>query len=335
MARRAETGLCLANPRRPVRESSSLTLPFRAHRQEELRLLSYNVWFNEGIHVAKRMWAIGRIIAAHNPHVICLQEVTPNIKRYLAASNRSWWDKYEVACGEPAMTPYFTLLLVAKGHLAAPGSRQPFHNSRMGRDLSVARVRFRGRELAVATSHLESFVWQTKQSNAEERTAQFREALEVLGRTGPSGKTNAIFVGDTNWDEKTDGEMQLPPGFRDAWRALHPDDPGFTYDAKRNTMLLGGLQKRLDRAVVSLADFELRSVQLVGTEKLPGVTYQKKRYKQGQPYQQQMDVFPSDHFGLLLTLKLRPPKKGQTLGRQTLGTAAPGSAADNPVDLSD
>ena len=48
-----------------------------------------------------------------------------------------------------------------------------------------------------------------------------------------------------------------------------------------------------------------------------------------------MDVFPSDHFGLLLTLKLRPPKKGQTLGRQTLGTAAPGSAADNPVDLSD
>ena len=320
-----------------------LTLPFRAHRQEELRLLSYNVWFNEGVRVAERMRAIGRIIAARNPHVVCLQEVTPNIMRLLAA-DRSWWDRYEVACSEPA-TLYFTLLLVAKGHLVAAGSRQSFRNatarSRMGRDLAVARVRFRGKELAVATSHLESYEVQTKKSHAKERTAQFREALEVLQKT-PSGK-NAIFVGDMNWDEKTDGEMQFPPGFRDAWRALHPDDPGFTYDTKRNTMLLdrdrGGtrrLQKRLDRAVVSLTDFELRSVQLVGTEKLPGVTYQKERMKQGQPYWQEMDVLPSDHFGLLLTLKLRPPKKGQTsVGRQTLGTAAPGSAADNPVDLSD
>ena len=132
--------------------------------------------------------------------------------------------------------------------------------------------------------------------------------------------------------------MQFPPGFRDAWCALHPDDPGFTYDTKRNTMLLdrdrGGtrrLQKRLDRAVVSLTDFELRSVQLVGTEKLPGVTYLKERMKRGQPYWEEKDVLPSDHFGLLLTLKLRLwPKKGQTLG-----TAAPGSAADNPVEISD
>ena len=76
-------------------------------------------------------------------------------------------------------------------------------------------------------------------------------------------------------------------------------------------------------------------MQLVGTEKLPGVTYLKERTKQGQPYWEEKDVLPSDHFGLLLTLKLRPPEKGQTLGRQTLGTAAPGSAADNPVDLSD
>ena len=287
------------------------------------------MWFNEGVRVAERMRAIGRIIAARNPHVVCLQEVTPNIMRLLAADRR-WWDRYEVACGEPA-TAYFTLLLVAKGHLAARGSRQRFRNSSMGRDLALARVRFRGKELAVATSHLESFDVQTKKSYAKERTEQFREALEVLLRTAPSGK-NAIFVGDTNWDEETDGKMQFPPGFRDAWRALHPDDPGFTYDRKRNTMLLNnGLQKRLDRAVVSLTDFELRSVQLVGTEKLPGVTYQKERTKGGQPYWEEKDVLPSDHFGLLLTLKLRLwPKKGQTLG-----TAAPGSAADNPVDLSD
>ena len=294
------------------------------------------MWFDETVRVAERMQAIGRIIADRNPHVVCLQEVTPNIMRLLAA-DRSWWDRYEVACGEPA-TPYFTLLLVAKGHLAATGSRQRFRNSSMGRDLALARVRFRGKELAVATSHLESYVWyatsQANESYAKVRTAQFREALEVL-RTTPSGK-NAIFIGDTNWDEKTDGEMQLPPGFRDAWRVLHPDDPGFTYDTKRNTMLLRRKRYRFDRAVVSLTDFELLSVQLVGTEKLPGVTYQKERTKQGQRYWEEKDVLPSDHFGLLLTLKLRPPKKGQALvGRQTLGTAAPGSAADNPVDLSD
>jgi tyrosyl-DNA phosphodiesterase 2 len=28
---------------------------------------------------------------------------------------------------------------------------------------------------------------------------------------------NALFMGDTNWDESTDGQVPLPDGWSDAW----------------------------------------------------------------------------------------------------------------------
>ena len=28
---------------------------------------------------------------------------------------------------------------------------------------------------------------------------------------------NAVFIGDMNWDEATDGQVPLPPGWADAW----------------------------------------------------------------------------------------------------------------------
>ena len=40
-----------------------------------VRLLTYNIWFSDHF-MARRMRAIGDLIAHHAPHVVALQEVT-------------------------------------------------------------------------------------------------------------------------------------------------------------------------------------------------------------------------------------------------------------------
>ena len=48
-------------------------------------------------------------------------------------------------------------------------------------------------------------------------------------------------------------ELHLPAGWVDAWDALHPGDPGYTYDPKSNPMLTSRWAgQRLDRWVGAL-----------------------------------------------------------------------------------
>lgn len=50
-----------------------------------------------------------------------------------------------------------------------------------------------------------------------------------------------------NWGAR-DGPIPLGVGWADAWDQIHPTDPGWTYDKKRNPMLLGSFMgARLDR----------------------------------------------------------------------------------------
>ena len=108
-----------------------------------------------------------------------------------------------------------------------------------------------------------------------------------------------MLIGDLNWTDKNDGAPPFPGGgdWADAWSLLHGQfDPGYTYDAQRNAMLAKGkrrgLQSRLDRAFVKLKQWEVESIEMVGTEPLRG----GERWE-GRP------VLPSDHYGLLVKLK--------------------------------
>ena len=113
---------------------------------------------------------------------------------------------------------------------------------------------------------------------------------------------NALFIGDTNWDEKRDGELSLVSGCTDAWLSLHPGEPGYTYNAKENPMLLGHFCGRLDRALLLGRDLVALRVELRGLCPLPGITYTKERKRKGQAYTSELPVLPSDHYGLLVTL---------------------------------
>ncbi len=87
----------------------------------------------------------------------------------------------------------------------------------------------------------------------------------------------------------------------DAWEALRPGEPGYTYDGKQNAMLgpYNRLRKRLDRMLLRAPDWRLSSIELVGTQAIPGLAHEK-RYKRGA---RQLPVLPSDHFGLFATLQ--------------------------------
>lgn len=173
----------------------------------------------------------------------------------------------------------------------------------MRRELCVAEVAIKpDTPLVIATSHLESPCpgppkWD--QMYSKERVDQAKEALNFV-----KTNKNVIFCGDMNWDDKLDGPFPLPDGWVDAWKELKPEELGWTYDTKSNTMLSGNrtLQKRLDRFLCYLPDFKMVRIEMVGTEAIPGLSYCKEKKGKREVKKLVLPVFPSDHYGLLLTI---------------------------------
>lgn len=182
-------------------------------------------------------------------------------------------------------------------------SNKPFKNSAMGRELCVAEVQAEdNRQLVVATSHLESPCpgppkWD--QMFSKERVEQAKAAVNLLKKNH-----NVIFCGDMNWDDKLDGQFPIPDEWIDAWNKLKPGDNGWTYDTKSNQMLTGNrtLQKRLDRVLCHLHDFEVSAIEMIGTEAIPGLSYQKEKKVKKEIKLLDLPVLPSDHYGLILTI---------------------------------
>ncbi|KAF7811181.1 tyrosyl-DNA phosphodiesterase 2 [Senna tora] len=266
-----------------------------------LKILSYNVWFREDLEVYKRMKAIGDLIQQHSPDLICFQEVTPNIFDIFKQS--SWWNVYRcsVSNDKAHSRPYFCMVL---SKLPVKSfSCKPFSNSIMGRELCISEIEaVNGKSFVVATSHLESPCpappkWD--QMYSKERVEQAHEALNLLKKY-----PNVVFGGDMNWDDKLDGQFPLQDGWIDAWSQLRPKEVGWTYDTKSNQMLSGNrtLQKRLDRFVCGFQDFKISSIDMIGTNEIPGVSYNKEKKVRKETKQLVLPVLPSDHYGLLLTV---------------------------------
>ena len=206
--------------------------------------------------------------------------------------------------------------------------------SRMGRNLLLAReLTIDGCSFTVGTAHLESPCPDERgvfQLHSRERRHQMKQAISSIGAriqrdrgaraqaissssSLPDGGGGAphfyVFMGDMNWDEKIDGPIvtDTSSGWIDAWTALRrEDEPGFTYDAKVNGNLSGGLRRRLDRILVNCCGnndvVTLSSIEMVGCEPVEPALHYEKRVGKKTKVQR---VFASDHFGLLLTLNVR------------------------------
>ncbi|GAQ84068.1 hypothetical protein KFL_001750050 [Klebsormidium nitens] len=282
-----------SGPAPSAKASGSAVSSQSAASFDPLVILSYNVWFNESVQLQQRMAAVGAIIEEHSPDVIFFQEVTPNI--YSIFRQARWWARGRYKC---SLTPaeidrqYFAMMVTRVPVKAF--RHEPFRNSVMGRDLVTAKADMGDDlELTLATTHLESPTGRD-QMFSEPRVAQARTALSRL-----SPERNVIFGGDMNWNDQRDGPVPLPDCWIDPWLELHRGQPGYTYDSVLNQMLLGTLKGRLDRFFCRLTDFSVRSIEMVGREPLPGVTYEKPGWGRN-PKSKTLPVLPSDHFGLLL-----------------------------------
>lgn len=270
------------------------------NRLTTIKILTYNVWFREDLEMYMRMQAIGDLIQLHSPDVICMQEVTADIYNIFQCS--SWWKKYQCSILPGEFIGGYFCMQLAKLPVKS-FSRRPFIYTGMGRELCIAELQLPNKKpLVVATSHLESPclgppTWD--QMFTTERVAQAKESISFLNR-----HQNAIFCGDMNWDDKLDGPFPYPDGWVDAWIHMRPGESGLTYDTKSNKMLSVNrtLQKRLDRAICSLRDFKISGIEMIGTEEIPGLSYFKEKKTRKGVEKVELPVFPSDHFGILLTI---------------------------------
>ncbi len=288
-----------------------------------MKILTFNIWFSP-MEMRMRMRAIGDIIAAHDPDIVALQEVTAlhwrELARHDCLSEFHWFT-------EPAADARYFTVLGSRREMHGP-QRVPFRSSAsastMGRDLVHAAIDEAPFPVIAATTHLESL------SRAGIRAAQLEESLRALDARS-AGRVDVVFCGDTNI--MPDEMVTLPPGWIDAWdelqkkkrqtrrraaRLMSTSDStttsssapssfttptkrsageagGFTFDVARNKMVQREdawasqhhMRARLDRFYVKLIHYSLKAIELVGTE----------------PIDARNLWWPSDHFGLLLHLE--------------------------------
>ncbi|KAG2432065.1 hypothetical protein HYH02_013133 [Chlamydomonas schloesseri] len=317
-----------------TRGHASTSTP-RASSSSGVSILTWNVWFEESVALMERMAAVGAAIEAEGyPDLLLFQEVTPHI--LLVFSQADWFRRYR--CSPPLRdsedgpyVPYFVLLLARRDSVVLPPPPdrwefQLFTNTQMGRGLLYTRVVVGGRPLVVGTVHLESPV--PGGGTSQQKKEQLAVALQLAeAAAGPAG--DALVAGDFNWFEDRMGPMALPPRWVDAWAALRPREPGFTYDARHNEMLNPRYTgSRIDRVAVRLCSagpggrgWRLDDVKLLGLQAIPGVRAAAKGKKNTQ-------IWPSDHFGILL--RLTPALPAFSGAGRVLGDGDSGSGGAGP-----
>ncbi len=239
----------------------------------KLRVVTWNVWFGEW-NAARRQEALWAELARLEPDVICLQEMTQEHLDRPELHARRFGGEW---ISDAHINGYDVITL----------ARVPVRRSErlplvsvMGRNLLVTRLDI-DPPLTVATVHLESTAPMT-----EYRVRQLNDINSFL-----AAEPDVLLVGDMNFADGSRPEESAITGWRDAWRELRPDEPGYTLDSERNKMRgwtkPGTKRARLDRALLQSERWRFTEIERLGTQALP----------------EDPLTHISDHFGLLLELE--------------------------------
>lgn len=242
---------------------------------DDLKVLSYNIWFDQYKRI-DRLFALIEIIKKANADVVCLQEVLDF--QYDTIKERL---DYSYSYPNNITQAYGCVIL----------SKHPILNSQtidlpttMGRTINIVNISIGTNKFLIANVHFESEFNQTNLTK--------KEQIKIVGNTLYNFKQNdkelnIILCSDTNityYDEKYFNENFLT--FQDSWIETGSNcDKKYTYDYKKNVYLQIRkieLRCRIDRILhnltenIKLSKFEL----LCSTES---------------------DIEPSDHFGIMST----------------------------------
>jgi endonuclease/exonuclease/phosphatase family metal-dependent hydrolase len=268
-----------------VQAASALAI-FRERPTSELRVLTWNIWFDD-LSSQHRLNALLCELLASAPDLACLQEVRPGVAEALRASI-PLCSVYDISCNDVGR--YGNLTLVRKDFDATFAVMQL--PTRMGRNLLLAECRSRLPGLLIGNVHLESL------AHEDLRREQLLAAGNAL-----KNHPRALLCGDFNFDSTQtygDWAREMPqrhpemlencvlaevlPDFVDAWPAVR-DDEGFTFDGSLNPVCVRDRSERMryDRII---AKGGMQSLLPVGASLL------------GKSEITEWGLMPSDHFGL-------------------------------------
>ncbi len=240
-----------------------------------LRILTYNVLGSEHQdHL--RQPALFKILQESQADIICLQEASRSLVSEL--QDQSWFQ------GHYHGPLYKGIDAIANGNYIC--ARHPVlrvekiqHPGPQGRESLVVHLRVHGRQLGVATCHLESML-----EDGAIRARQLDQIFPLLAQDD-----DAILAGDFNFgDGEQPDSAHLDPQYQDLWLALRPTEPGYTWDIEKSAMarrgsFVGEPSRRLDRILLRSDYWRAQNIRILGNKAL----------KEGEGR-----LFPSDHFAL-------------------------------------
>jgi tyrosyl-DNA phosphodiesterase 2 len=269
----------------------------------------------------ERLEAVAALIRRHEPDLVGLQELTPRTAQLLL-SDPFVREHYAASdAGSGASVGGYGTLVLSRLPVAAQWTREL--PTRMWRDLRSVEVAVNGETLLFSTVHLESL------QSARTRREQLAEiAKEHASRGAP----HRVLCGDFNFDSTRNyvegfGELEnkalgeLLPEYVDVWPALRPREAGLTFDTESNPMLRGHRPERMryDRIVLcsrpparsdggegggagaaaaaaAAGRWVPEQIELLGTQPF------------GRHRETGVELVPSDHYGLLATLRFERPR---------------------------
>lgn len=273
-----------------------------------LTVSTYNVLFD--LYEADKIYSEARrevcleLLRAQDADLVALQEVTPALWAMLLA--QPWVrERYYVSSGPGAegLVPYGPALL----------SRWPLalelHSFSSQKRLLVGRLSLAGRALLVASVHLTS----NYRGDADERRAEQIEVL--LARLRQGDVADALILGDFNFGDEDENDQLPAAGLLDAWTAVHPHHPGFTFDPVANPlaaiMSRTGRAARFDRVLLHSPARAVAPVDVAVFGDKPFAAVPGGLGK-----------FASDHFGLTALLQTAPPATPKAIDAAPVHTSA-------------
>jgi len=283
----------------------------------QITVVTYNVCF-ESDFFDQRCEQIFQLLQCQKVDIVCLQEVVPNFLEKL--KKEPWVQDYYYLSNDridPTLSLYGSILLTTIPPKALRRWQLP---STMGRDCLEAEFIINNQTFSFATIHLESLDYPQK------RKEQLISVSHIL-LSFPS----AVILGDFNFDSSQDYshletkrdmirrgmpidqvESMLLSGelkendilkshpnlseYSDVWSEsglVPPTEKGYTYDSEKNKMIRGYERVRYDRILLRSKYWEPKAISLIGDQAVPPC-------KVGGAV-----VFPSDHFGLIMTLEIK------------------------------
>lgn len=250
----------------------------------QLSVLTYNVKMWSARQGAHRAGHIEKLLREQRPDVVALQECGNWF--YNRVTRRGWFrENYYVARPGGRARHVGGLALFSRYPIESVEYRMLPRSQDRPRYVLVARIRVLNRLVTVANVHLESPL------EAGELRQRQMEALLPLIKNDP----HSVLLGDFNFGDGEPEEKAVAP-FTDLWGELRPGEAGYTWDREKSWMARrfsyrGEESRRLDRILVRSAEWRPETVRLFGQQPL----------RRGRA-----EIFASDHFGLLGTLRLNP-----------------------------